>query len=211
GPALGIILIGEAGVSMRYWLGIIPLALALIGGGLAVIGNRLAGAGPMRHLPAALIGLWALAAAAPFIHSAYTDPTALPLPAKDRLEYLEADSAGTMLPELADFLAGEAAHFDSELVVTGAISQCYGLSLYIPADVAIVLDCPRVFSPEGRGAALDQHVAALAAQHERYYVIFEAAGIAAREDVTTITLEPVAAFARPGSRVIISVYQPAKP
>jgi 4-amino-4-deoxy-L-arabinose transferase-like glycosyltransferase len=210
GPALGIILIGEAGVSMRYWLGIIPLALALIGGGLAVIGKRLAGGGLVRHLPAALIGLWVLAAAVPFIHSAYTNPTALPLPDKDRLEYLEADSAGTMLPELADFLAAEAARRDDKLVVTGAISQCYGLSLYLPADADIMLDCPRVFSPEGRGAALDQHVAALAAQHERYYVIFEKAGIVSLEDVTTTTLEPVAAFARPGSRVIISVYQPAQ-
>jgi 4-amino-4-deoxy-L-arabinose transferase-like glycosyltransferase len=207
GPALGIIIIGEPGVSMRYWLGVIPLGVALAAGGLWVITRRLAGSRLAPRILFKLVGVWIVFAALPFIHTAYTDPTALPLPQKDALEYLQADSAGTMLPELAAYLSAENIRLGGDLVVTGAISQCYGLSLYLAAD--ITLDCPRVFSPEGRGEMLDAHVTELAAQHPHYYIVFEYAGLVPVSDITSITLESVAEFPRPGGLVKITVYRPA--
>jgi 4-amino-4-deoxy-L-arabinose transferase-like glycosyltransferase len=207
GPALGIVLVGEPGVSIRYWLGVIPVGIALTVGGLWVIAKRLAGPRAAPPILAALVGVWIFTAALPFIQTAYTNPAALPLPDKDALEYLEADSAGTMLPELAAYLAVENERLGGDLVVTGAISQCYGLSLYLAQ--GITLDCPRVFSPEGRGQMLDAHVAALAAQHPHYYVVFEQAGLVLATDITSTMLEPVAEFPRPGGLVTITVYRPA--
>ena len=206
GPALGIIIIGEPGVSIRYWLGVIPLGIALAAGGLWVMAKRLAGPRSAPLILAALVGVWIISVSLPFIHTAYTNPAALTLPDKDALEYLQADSAGTMLPELAAYLAAENEHLGGDLIVTGAISQCYGLSLYLAQN--ITLDCPRVFSPEGRGEILDAHVAALAAQHAHYYVIFEQAGLVPAADITSTPLEPLIQFPRPGGLVTITVYRP---
>jgi hypothetical protein len=207
GPALGIIIIGEPGVSIRYWLGVIPLGVALAAGGMWVIMQRLAGPRTAPLILFGFLGVWVITTALPFIHTAYTNPAALPLPDKDALEYLEADSAGTMLPELAVYLAAENERLGGDLVVTGAISQCYGLSLYLAQ--GITLDCPRVFSPEGRGEMLDAHVTALAEQHPHYYVIFEQAGLVPATDITSTALEPLMQFPRPGGLVTITVYQPA--
>jgi 4-amino-4-deoxy-L-arabinose transferase-like glycosyltransferase len=208
GPALGIVLIGETGVSMRYWLGVMPLGVALAAGGLWVLARRLAGPRIAPLLLSVLVGVWVVTAALPFILTAYTNPPALNLPNKDALEYLQADSAGTMLPELAAYLAVENARAGGGLVVTGAISQCYGLSLLLAQ--SITLDCPRVFSPEGHGELLDAHVAALAAQHAHYYVIFEQLGIVPVTDIVSTTLETVTEFPRPGGLVTITVYRPRR-
>lgn len=208
GPALGIIIIGEPGVSIRYWLGVIPLGVALAAGGLWIITRGLAGSRTAPLILAALVVVWVITIGLPFIQTAYTDPAALTLPDKDALEYLQADSAGTMLPELAAYLAAENERLGGNLVVTGAISQCYGLSLYLAQ--GITLDCPRVFSPEGRGEMLDAHVSALAAQHPHYHVIFEQAGLVPATDITSTTLEPLIQFPRPGGLVTITVYQPVR-
>lgn len=205
GTVIGVIVAGNEGVSMRYWLGILPVALALVGGGLAVFGRWRFGS----IVSPVLLGMWVIFSALPFIGIAYTAPAALNLPAKDRLEYLEADSAGTMLPELAAYLVDEAAQ--QPIVVTAAISQCFGLSLYLPADAPITLDCPRTFAPEGRGAALDAHVAEMAAQHAHYYVIFERPGLEVVDAITRTPLQALAEFPRPGNLVTITVYQPAQP
>lgn len=206
-PATGIIVAGDSSVSMRYWLGLMPLVLALVAGGLHTLGQRLVGPRLASWLVFLLISVWVVFSGISFIHTAYHEPPALRLPAKDRLEYLEADSAGTMLPELADFLVAEEERL-GEIAVTAAISQCYGLSLYLPVGSDIALDCPHIYSPEGRGAALDSHVAALAGEHAHYYVIFEHQGMVPVTDITTVSLEPVAEFPRPGGLVTITVYQP---
>ncbi|MBZ0301951.1 MAG: hypothetical protein K8J31_19540, partial [Anaerolineae bacterium] len=211
GPVIAVIAAGDLGASLRYWLNVIPLALAWTAGGLVVLGQRLAGQRGGQLIPLALVGVWIVLFATPFIQTAYENPAALVLPDKDRLEYLEADSAGTMLPELAAFLTAENARLGGDLVVTGAISQCAGLALYLPPDSGIQMGCPRIFSDEGRGAALDEHIRALSAEYPHYVVIFEDPGLVPVGDIVSIRLDTLAHFPRPGGRVTLTVYQPVRP
>jgi 4-amino-4-deoxy-L-arabinose transferase-like glycosyltransferase len=203
GPALGLALAGSATVSLRYWVAVLPSFLILVGSGLTVVTARLGKAHAAAG--AGALAVWALTLALPFFHTAYTDPTALNLPRKDRLEYIQADSAGTLLPELATFLEDIQAEHNDRLFVSGAISQCYGLSLYL-AD-AVELDCPRIFSADMRAGGLDAHLVALAAEHDPYYVIFEQPGLVSVDRVTSLALEPVATFPRPDGVVTITVYK----
>ena len=198
---------------VRYWLLALPPALLLCGGGLAILRRRLRPY-KLAALPSLALALWLATSALPFLQTAWYAPADLPLPRSDRIEYIEADSAGTMIPELTTLLAQEARQVDGTLAVTGAIAQCNTLELYLralPEAAQIALDCPRLMSPQGSGAALDAHVTALAQQHPHYLVIFEQAGLVPVTDVTSIQLETLAQLPRPGGLVVISVYRPLLP
>ena len=196
--------------SMRYWLLALPPALLLCAAGLTSLSCRLRRRG-LALLPWLTLALWLATQALPFLQVAWHAPAELPLPRPDRLEYIEADSAGTMLPELAALLAQEARNVDGPLTVTGVFAQCNTLALYLrplPEAERIALDCPRLLSPQGQGAALDAHVAALAQQQAHYLVIFEEVGLVPVTDVRSLRLETLAQLPRPGGRVTISVYRP---
>lgn len=210
---LAVSLSGGTQLSTRYWLSALPSALLLCGGGLAVLRQRLR-AHRLATLPWLTPALWLVTAALPFMQTAWYAPANLPLVRPGRLEYIEADSAGTMIPELAALLAQEARQVEGTLAVTGAIAQCNTLELYLralPEAEGIALDCPRLMSPEGSGAALDAHVTALARRHAHYLVIFEEAGLVPASDVTSLELETLAQLPRPGGLVVISVYRPLLP
>ena len=210
---LAVSLGGSAQLSIRYWLAALPPALLLCGGGLGVARQRLR-AHRLAFLPWLALALWLATLALPFLQTAWYAPANLPLIRPGRLEYIEADSAGTMIPELAALLAQEARQVEGTLAVTGAIAQCNTLELYLrswPEAQRIALDCPRIMSPEGSGAALDGHVRALAGQYAHYLVIFEEAGLVPASDVTSLQLLTLAELPRPGGLVVISVYRPQLP
>ena len=210
---LAVSLSGSTQLSIRYWLLALPPALLLCGGGLTILRRRLRPY-KLAALPWLALALWLMITALPFMQTAWYAPADLPLIRPGRLEYIEADSAGTMIPELAALLAQEARQVDGTLAVTGAIAQCNTLELYLltlPEAAQIALDCPRLMSPQGSGAALDAHVAAQAQQHPHYLVIFEEAGLVPVTDVTSVQLETLAQLPRPGGLVVISVYRPLLP
>lgn len=209
---LAVSLSGGTQLSTRYWLLALPPALLLCSGGLTILRQRLRASAAF--LPWLALTLWLVTAALPFMQTAWYAPADLPLIRPGRLEYIEADSAGTMIPELAVLLAQEARQIDGTLAVTGAIAQCNTLELYLrtlPEAEQIALDCPRLMSPEGSGAALDAHVTALARQRAHYLVIFEEAGLVPASDVTSLELVTLAQLPRPGGLVVISVYRPLLP
>ena len=205
GLAASVILLGNQSISVRYWLALIPVALVLVAGGLDILTRRLR---YHQWLVPAILAFWMALSALPFISTASNQPEVLRLPEKDRLEYLEADSAGTAIPQLATYLAELQAENGAPLYVTGAISQCVGLTLYLPADSDIVLDCPRVSSAEYRGDWLDQHVTELAQTQPDYVVVFEQPGLVTVDTLESIALNPLMPFARPGNLVTITVYEP---
>ena len=212
--ALGTVtLTGSTQLSMRYWLLALPPALLLCAGGLVTASEHLRARG-LALLPWLMLALWLATQALPFMQVAWHAPAELPLPRPDRLEYIEADSAGTMLPELAALLMQEAQHVEGPLAITGAFAQCNTLALYLrtlPEAERIALDCPRILSPGGRGDALDAHITALAQEQEHYLVIFEDAGLVPATDVRSLRLVTLAQLPRPGGLVVISVYRPELP
>ncbi len=131
---------GRSGPGLRADRRYFALAALLAGadsGGAGAGGGRIVPAERAAARPGADSGggllLWAGFFALPFIQTAYTAPESLPLADKDRLEYITSDAAGTRIPDLAAYLTDMARQQGGSLRVTGAISQCYGLSLYLPA------------------------------------------------------------------------------
>ncbi len=211
--AFAVSLSGSFQLSMRYWLMALPPVLLLCAGGLTLLRQRLRAPGPAL-LPWLALTLWLVTTALPFIRTAWYAPGDLTLPRKDWYEYVMAESAGTMIPELAALLAQEARLADGTLAVTGAIAQCDTLGLYLrtlPEAEGIALDCPRIMTPAGSGAGLDAHVASMAQQHAVYLVIFEEAGLVPVTDVRSQQLETLAELPRPGDLVTIRVYRPLLP
>lgn len=199
--------------SMRYWLMALPPALLLCAGGLTLLRDRLRTT-PLALLPWLAPALWLATVALPFARTAWQAPAELSLPRGDWYEYVMADSAGTMIPELAQLLAREARQIEGPLTVTGAIAQCDTLGLYLrtlPEAGRITLDCPRIMTPAGSGAGLDAHVASMARQQANYLVVFEEAGLVPVSDVTSVQLETLAELPRPGDFVTLSVYRPLPP
>ena len=208
-----VTLSGSNQLSMRYWLLALPPALLLCVGGLIVLRKRLRTPG-LTQLPWLALALWLVTLALPFLQTAWYTPTDLTLPRTDSYEYIMADSAGTMIPELATLLAQEARQVEGTLAVTGVIAQCDTLGLYLrvlPEAERIALDCPRIMTPAGSGAGLDAHVSALAQAQANYLVIFEEAGLVPVTDVQSLQLETLAELPRPGGLVTISVYRPQLP
>ena len=102
-----VTLSGSNQLSMRYWLLALPPALLLCVSGLIVLRKRLRTPG-LTQLPWLALALWLVTLALPFLQTAWYTPTDLTLPRTDSYEYIMADSAGTMIPELATLLAQEA-------------------------------------------------------------------------------------------------------
>ncbi len=210
---LAVSLSGSGQLSMRYWLIALPPALLLCAGGLTLLRDRLRAAS-LAPLPWLALALWLATVALPFIRTAWDAPADLTLPRKDWYEYVMADSAGTMIPELAELLAQEARQVEGTLVVTGAIAQCDTLGLYLrtlPEVARIVLDCPRIMTPAGSGAGLDAHVTSMAQEQANYLVVFEERGLVSVTDIRSPGLETLAELPRPGDLVTISVYRPLLP
>ncbi len=210
GPGLAIALIGNVTISTRYWLWVMPPALMLMGLGLAAISHGLARRWPAAvrwrlqvTIPALVLLPFAALVGLPFMLTAYSAPADLPLPRSDRVQYIEADSAGTGLPETAAFIRQQAAS-DPALRVVGAFVQCDALAMYV-ADAARV-DCPDVLGAGRRGAWLDDYITQRAADGP-LLAVFESPGYADPAELASSQFEPLATFPRPGGRSLITVYR----
>ena len=152
-----------------------------------------------------LPGLWFITFAAPQLHRQFTDPYAASMPTGDRNAYFEADSSGYGIRELAFALEGLAD--DAPLTVEGAIANCAGLRLTLAHAQRVAVQCPNVLSGERRAAYLNNHLPEQAGRHDRYYLALEAPGKVSRDELTTVDLTPLASFARPGGKSVLTLYR----
>jgi hypothetical protein len=215
GYAFALILLGDL-LYFRYWIPSLPVLLTLAAVGYAdleertriawinsplydreeVIGNTIT---TQRTIPFMTIGLIFLLLlvvqnALPFIYRSYTNPLELALPHLDRQQYLEADSAGTAIPEVADYLR------DKEVPIVGAFPQCYTLQLYLRREIT----CLNIAGDASiRIPRINVELAAIEAP---FYLILENRGYATVNDIQGVNLNPAATFERPGGLIAIVVY-----
>jgi 4-amino-4-deoxy-L-arabinose transferase-like glycosyltransferase len=206
GYAFALILFGENPLYFRYWIPSLPVLLTL-----AAIGynNGREESRPYNHkqgyrrdsifavrrfLPVTIISLLLLSSA-PFIYRTYTNPLELALPHLDRQQYIEADSAGTAIPETADYLR------DATMPIVGGFAQCYTLQLYLQREII----CLNIAGDAS--VRLPRINSELAAIEAPFYLVLENRGYATSADIEGVSLNPVATFERPGGLIAIVVYE----
>ena len=207
GFCFGIIFFGDVGLSIRYWLAVMPLVVVLMVAGLYWlvddIGQRIQRLAIIR--PAAVMvsifAIWGVAFGLPFIVTAYNSPESLTLVDKDRGEYIMSDAAGTRLPEMADLIHELTKQIPTQAMVIGAFVQCETLALYASESEEVVIDCPNVLAGGRRGEWLHQYIREKADNFQTLYVIFETPGYASTDDIPTLTLEPLLELNRPEMKV----------
>ncbi|MDQ7027062.1 MAG: glycosyltransferase family 39 protein [Anaerolineae bacterium] len=194
GLSLAIILAGGSGLSIRYWLAMIPTALVLLIIGLEILFDTFPSPIKNYGLPLLLVAYMVIIGI-PFLRVAYTAPQELPLPGTDRLSYIESDAAGTMLPEVAQFIDA------SDIRVTvGAFPQCFTLNLYMTSEI----QCVNVLADNGRMQRVNQR---LTVPEPPYYVVLESPGYVTLQDITVVDLTPIATFERRGGLITIVIYE----
>lgn len=202
GYGVAIITIGGFGLFIRYFAPMMPLLFIALGIGCATLVNVLHKRYRLRlSLVFIVLGMvWIITTSFPFMSQIYSDPHNATLVPKDRSEYMRANSSGFGILDLRDALVDLAS--DAPIVVEGAIVSCYTLTLYMPKDANVMIQCPNVLSGERRAKYLNQYLPEEAQEHERYYVVFETEGIVSYEEITTLELTPIAEFPRPGNGII---------
>lgn len=193
-----LILFGGAPLYYRYWLISLPIMLlivAMIPLYFAEYLRRYFNNQHTRLLASAIILLLWLALGIPFIYRAAFNPTNLPLPRLDRMQYIEVDSAGTQLPELAKWL-----NETQQLPIVGAFPQCYTLNLYTQAEI----DCLNVISDNDRIQRINNH---LKQYNQPFLLIIEEPGYVLSRDIVQIPLTPLNSFTRPGNRITTVIYR----
>jgi len=203
GPGLALLLFGGA-VTMRYWVLMLPISTVLITGGLIVVGDWLARlANPhqawLRWLPAGIVSIWLLSIALPFIQTAYTNPTHLPLPQGDLNEYITYDSSGVGIPEVVDYLQVQQVE-----ITIGAIANCDALAFYAES---MRVDCPNVLSGGRRGEWLEAYIVERVGQADRIFVIFESPGYASPAELSALQFDLRLEIPRPYDGNTLQVYE----
>ncbi|MCB9436848.1 MAG: glycosyltransferase family 39 protein [Anaerolineales bacterium] len=143
GWSMSVVLGAE--LSTRYLtLGILPM-LVMLAGTLNLVMTRLRYG---QTLVVMGIGAWIALFAAPFIYRAWTDPTQLWLPPRDRWEYFANFTSGYGLMDAADDIEQLPRSEPSGRVnVFGLNGSCHQIRLYLPNaepqdDGPVWLECP---------------------------------------------------------------------
>lgn len=194
GYSFALILFGGDLLYFRYWIPSLPVALLLATLGFATIKIGNIRGEPIAPLLGSLV-LFSILGGSQFLYVSYTNPIELALPHLDRQQYIEADSAGTGIPETADFLR------DVTLPIIGAFPQCRTLQLYLQRDMT----CLNIAGDDSiRLPRINNELSQLEAP---FYLVLENRGYATSADITVLTLTPVATFERPGGLIAIVVYE----
>jgi hypothetical protein len=219
GYAFALILLGGL-LYLRYWLPSLPVLLTLAAVGYAeleartriawinsplydreeAIGNTIITQRTIPFVTIILIFTLLLVVqnALPFIYQTYINPLELALPHLDRQQYIEADSAGTAIPETAEFLN------DATIPIVGAFPQCYTLQLYVRRAIT----CLNI---AGDASVRLPHInSELATIETPFYLVLENRGYATSADIEGVSLNPVATFERPGDLIAIVVYEASR-
>lgn len=130
-----------AELSTRYLtLGVLPL-LVLTGGMLNTLLQK--SPRPIRAGLGGALMLWFLVFALPFVRTAWTQPTQLNLPERDRWEYYANFSSGYGLTAAAQDIEQLPRSEPSRRVnVLGLVGSCHQLRLYLDENGPVWLECP---------------------------------------------------------------------
>lgn len=196
---LALILFGGSPLYYRYWLAPAPILLLTVTLFSLYLAEHLQQRFNIRYMsvivPAIVLLSW-LNLGIPFIYTAAFHPTDLALPRLDRIQYIEADSAGTKLPDLAHWL-NEA----DPLPILGAFPQCDTLAFYLQKEIT----CLNISGTANqRQQRFNQTLQNLPSS---FYLILERPGYIMAEDLSTISKNLVRSFERPGGIITIEVYQ----
>lgn len=147
------------------------------------------------------LAAWALIFALPFATAVWLDPANAPLTAEDRGEYVEADSSGYTLGEVAAYLVGQAG--ESRPAVVGVLANCGGLRHYLGG--ALTMECPTL-TIDGRSMPGIAAQISILARQGGLWVVFEPLSYTNRAELG-LAGEPTAVFARPGGRTRLEVFR----
>jgi len=214
--AWGSVIVIAGALSTRYLVIGVPPLLVLIAGGVTDATGFVHR--EHRHVPNwravarlywiawALLGLWVVSYAVPFILKTYHDPTELDLPTRDRWEYFTNTSAGYALRELAADVTTLDTGEDGKIHVIGFVPNCHSLPLYWTEPNRVVLDCPLFKWDTTKQQEMTVHLMALAEQHETLYMAVEPMNV---YDLGQLPLEWVelADYSRPHDGIPVVLYQ----
>ncbi len=161
----------------------------------------------LRPLPWAVIGIWAILFALPFITTAYGDPGALPLPSHDRNEYLDGWTAGFALRDAAAGLVAIAQKDSKSLSVVGLVSSCNTIRVYVPPNSNVTVQCPDVWDGTGQGISTGQQLIRDAAQRSGYAFALGEIGGAVYSSAVPDPREQAAIYGRPDGRYSVVLYR----
>jgi len=205
----GLILALSPDPSNRYWLPGLPPLLVLVAAGLWDAAHA-----ANRRVPGALaLGvtlIWIALVAAPFAWHAWTDPTRLALPARDRWEYFENFASGYGLREASAALPGlPASTVTGRVPVVGLVGSCHQLRLLLPEDGIVDLTCP-FFGWEGEHMDdVVAHIQGRLAGESVLYLLVEPELPFTDLSLIPVRWEPVARFPLPFGGMAVELYRVA--
>lgn len=138
GPALALWI--NQPQEMRFY--IVPVALLLLSGGIAVSWLTQQQGQLVRFAAMALILIWGIVLWLPFTRQSASEPALLPLPARDYAQYVASDASGFGMKEVYETLREREV---TELI--GLLANCQGLRYSLPSDYLI--NCPPL-RPDGQ-------------------------------------------------------------
>lgn len=174
-------------VTTRYWIGIVPTMMLVIIWGI----YRL----PYRNVWLGIVGIYMTLQFVPFINTAYFNHGDLALAPSDRVQYLEGDSSGTALPQVAQFLD------EQDQRTIGAIPQCFTLTLYTESHL---VECFNVGADNDR---VNRFQSLIRSIDDTIYIVLEVPGYLALDDVLIFENQLVETFSRPNNQSEILIYE----
>jgi len=204
-PLLAIIL-AAASLWLRYASPAAPFMLLLSAIGMLTIVQQLQrfrNRRFIRALPWLIAAAFALLVGLPFLLTAYRDPTQLPLPEGDVVEYIQWIPSGYGIREAAQYLQQE---FGTQpITVIGTAVNCHGARLYMPPDTPIKFICPDLDWGQYNWNVIDM-IRERADQDGQVYVLGEDVPIVP-EHLLPRPFTILKEFQRPGASYTVKLYR----
>ena len=190
---------------LRYASPAAPFMLLLTAVGLAALVERLRRwhfPPPVRLLPWLAVGVWGLAIAVPFQLTAYANPSQLPLPQSDQIEYILWVPSGYGIRAAVEYMNATITT-PQTVIVTAA--NCDGARMYVPYNSPLTLICPGI-DWGGHNGAIMQDIRDRANREGSLYVLSEDATMVPESDLPR-PFTMVKSFPRPASGYTVKLYQ----
>ncbi len=141
-PLAAILVVIAKQLSTRYLTLMGHLWIVLVVGGVVSLREILRRYGPLSWVPAGLLAVWVVGFGGSFWLTLIDEPRDLNLPDRDRVEYF-SNQTGYGLTDALHYVAElEPLSEKSEVpVVVGLVRNCSFMSLYIPADLPLKIEC----------------------------------------------------------------------
>ncbi len=204
------IIAAAASLWLRYASPAAPFLLLLTAIGLLTIAEGLRAMRFPRLVLAApwlFAAAWAVAVGLPFQLTAYRDPTQLPLPEGDVVEYVQWIPSGYGIRDAAAYLRQK--YGGQSILVIGTAVNCEGARLYMPPGTRITFICPDLDWGGGNWDVIRQ-IRDQAEQDGQVYVLGEDIDIVP-EYFLPRPFVVLKEFPRPGANYTVKLYRVDRP